>query len=166
MSPELVVRHDPDPSIQAESWQLPAEVTGELTRARLMRATTTVVTEDVGFTGYGTSPMARRLTTRIGVIAEVEPDRLVMEVRSGLIFTQVADTPKRDTKLLSQSDGRVVIPVFREFRGWEEQTRGEERVPEAREDDPVTSTEYIAAISVEDGRDFSFYPPPSHLVFT
>jgi len=144
MSPELVVRHDPDPSIQAESWQLPAEVTGELTRARLMRATTTVVTEDVGFTGY----------------------RLVMEVRSGLIFTQVADTPKRDTKLLSQSDGRVVIPVFREFRGWEEQTRGEERVPEAREDDPVTSTEYIAAISVEDGRDFSFYPPPSHLVFT
>lgn len=135
-------------------------------KAALEGRTTTVTTEDVGFTGYGTSPMARRLTTRIGVITEVEPGRLVMEVRSGLIFTQVADTPKRDTKHLSESDkGRIEIPVFREFRGWEEQTRGEERVPEVREDDPVTSTEYIAAISVEDGLDFSFYPPPSHLTF-
>lgn len=166
MSPELVICPDAHPSIPAESWQLPSEVVGELTRARLARATTTVATEDVGFTGYGTSPMARRLTTRIGVITEVEPGRLTMEVRSGLIFTQVADTPKRDTRFLSGSDERVVIPVFREFRGWEEQTRGEERVPEAREDDPVTSTEYIASISVQGGRDFSFYAPPSHLSFT
>lgn len=30
MPPELAIRHDPDPSIPAESWQLPAEVTGEL----------------------------------------------------------------------------------------------------------------------------------------
>lgn len=165
MSPELVVRRDPDPGIPAEPWQLPAEVAGDLKKAALEGRTITVTTEDVGFTGFGTSPMARRVTTRIGIVTEVEPGGLVMEIKSGLIFTQVADTPERDIKQLSESDGRVVIPVFREFRGWEEQTRGEEGVPEASEDDPVTSTEYIAAISVEDGRGFSFYPPSPHLRF-
>lgn len=166
MSPELVVHHGADLSIPAESWQLPAAVTGELERAALEGRITTVTTEDVGFTGYGTSPMVRRLTTRIGVITEVEPGRLTMQVRSGLVFTQVADTPERDTKSLAKSDGPVVIPVFREFHDWEEQTSGEERVPEAIEDDSVTSTEYIAAISVKDGLAFSFYPPPPHLTFT
>lgn len=166
MSHELVVQPDFDPSAPAESWQLPTEVVEELRKAVLSKRTTTVATEDVGFTGYGTSPMARRRTTRIGMITEVEPGRIAMEVESGLVATQVEGTLNVDTALLLEDDRRLTeIPVFREFRGWEEQTRGEERDAKVEEDDTVTSTEYIASVAVEGGRKINFYPPPSHLTF-
>ena len=166
MSPELIVRSEPDPNISAEAWQLPPDAIEELTQAVLARRTTTVTTEDAGFTGYGISPMGRRITHRFGVLTEVEPGRLVMEVESGLTVTQVGGNPNVDTAhLLDNDKGHTVIPVFREFRGWEEQTRGGERDDEAEKDDTVTSTEYIASVAVEGGRKFNFYPPPSHLDF-
>ena len=160
MLPELVVQHDPYPSVPentpADSWHLPPEALRELERAVSTGGNVTVITESVGFTGFGTSPMERVRTIRLGVVTRFEPGTVTMAVKSGFRTTTIEGTPFKVEVLSGDDIGEATIPVLNETRFW----------GEAKEsDDPVTSTEYISSIDVEGGHPLGFYPPPNQLRF-
>ncbi len=161
MSPELVVRHDHYSRVPedapADSWQFPAEAVRELERAVSTGGNATVMTESVGFTGFGTSPMQRVRTIRLGSITEFEPGTVTMDVKSGFKVTTIEGTPIKVEVLSGDGIGKTTIPILSETRFW-----GEEG---ASDSDPVTSTERISSIEVEGGQGLGFYPPPSQLRF-
>ena len=160
MSPELVVQHDHYPTVPdntpADSWQFPAEAIRELERAVSTGSRATVMTESVGFTGFGTSPMQRVRTIRLGVIIGYEPGTVTMDVKSGFKITTTEGTPFKVEVFSGDEIGGATIPILSETRFW----------GEAKEaDDPVTSTERISSIDVEGGQALGFYPPPAQLRF-
>lgn len=160
MSPEVVVTHDHYPNISddtpADSWHFPAEAVRELERAVSTDSNATVMTESVGFTGFGTSPMERVRTIRLGAITGFEQGSVTMNVKSGFKITTVEGTPIKVNVLSGDEIGERIVPVLSEARSW----------GEAKEsDDPVTSTEYISSIDVVGGHPLGFYPPPAHIRF-
>ncbi|MBP9717053.1 MAG: hypothetical protein KBD51_03885 [Candidatus Levybacteria bacterium] len=160
MSPELVVQHDHYPSVPdsvpADSWTLPEQAIKELERAVSTGSNATLMTESVGFTGFGTSPMQRVRTIRLGVITGFEAGKVTMNVKSGFKANTVEGTPFKVDVLSGDEIGDAIIPVLSETRFWGEATEN---------DDPVTSTEYISSIDVEGGHPLDFYPPPAQLRF-
>lgn len=162
MSPELVVRHDHYPSVPedapADSWLFPAEAVKELERAVVAGNNATVMTESVGFTGFGTSPMQRVRTIRLGIITGFEPGSVTMEVKSGFRITTVEGIPFKVEPF--SEEGGVTIPALSETHFWGDE---DETIP--KDSNLVTSTEYISSIEVEGGQGLGFYPPPSHIRF-
>lgn len=160
MSPELVVRHDHYPSVPdtapADSWTFPERVIKELEKAVSTGSNATLMTESVGFTGFGTSPMQRVRTIRLGVITGFEAGKVTMNVKSGFKINTVEGTPFKVDILSGDEIGKATIPALSETRFWGEATES---------DDPVTSTEYISSIGVDGSEPLGFYPPPTQLRF-
>lgn len=114
------------------------------------------MTESVGFTGFGTSPMQRVLTIRLGAITGFEQGSVTMNVKFRFKVTTVEGIPIKVEVLSGDEIGERIVPVLSETRFWGE---AEEN------DDPVTSTEYISSINVVGGHPLGFYPPPPHIKF-
>ena len=101
--------------------------------------------------------MQRIRTARFGIISGVEPGRVTMDVKSGYRVTTTEGTPYKVDMLTGDEIGEAVINVFTETRAWGE--------PIIDSDDPITSTEFLASISVDGGQSLEFYPPPTHIRF-